>query len=142
MPLPNLGSRQENAQLVREALAYARDTAKDELDRIDRLHQRTLRGLWVIVAAVLLLGSVAGFIGYKNLRDVVAAQVQEKVKTQIEEQLKQANVDKIVREILARTTDAKIADLVKKEVGASVGPEVSRQFLLACQLRFVVSLLS
>jgi hypothetical protein len=87
-------TKQNDVELVREALSYARQTATDELDRIDRLHKRTLQALGGIATAVVLLGSLAGYIGYRNIRDAVAAQVQDRVKSQIEEQLKQANVDK------------------------------------------------
>ncbi len=51
------GSAASAEDLVEKALAFARDTARGEIDSIDRLHKRALTVLGIQVAAFGLLFS-------------------------------------------------------------------------------------
>lgn len=80
-----------------EALKFARETAKDEIESIDRLHKRTLLALTIPLSIFGLLFSVAGWIGYSNLKRVAVSTTTGIVKQQLSDQLTLRNIDASVQ---------------------------------------------
>ncbi len=89
---------------VKEALEFAELLAKQEIDSIERLHQRTLKALSVIVTGFVFCLGIFGWIGYTNLRDVAVSVAQKQVETEV------------TRQVQAKLTKEHIEEIVKQQV--------------------------
>jgi hypothetical protein len=107
---------------VREALDFARQIAKEEIDSIERIHARTLQSFAYIGIAVATAAAVFGYIGYANLRKVAVAtaenQMRAEVSNQVREKLTQENVERIVRDQVSNFSQTKMTEAIHKELTA------------------------
>jgi hypothetical protein len=108
---------------LRSALEFARATAKDEIESIKRLHDRTLLSLSILFLFLGAVGGIVGWIGYKNLRDSAVRVAQQAVKDEIETQMKSMNVDQIIQGRLNEKTGAALTATIRD----AVATEVKRQ---------------
>lgn len=109
--------------LVGKALTFARNTAREEIDSIDRLHKRTLAALGIQLAAFGLLFSFLGWIGYSNLKRVAVQTTTDVVKERLADELTKKNIDLAVQQAL----DEHASDQIKRAVHDQVVVAVTRQ---------------
>jgi hypothetical protein len=121
---------------IQRSLEFARATARDEIESIDRLHKRTLTALGIQLAAFGLLFSFVGWIGYSNLKRVAVQTATDVVKERLADELTQKNIDTAVQQALQEHATEQIADSVRAQVSAAVAQEMAKQ---APQLRALTS---
>jgi hypothetical protein len=116
-PAPNPPS----ANLL-EALDFARETAKQEIDSIDRLHKRTLQYIAAILAVFTFGLSILGFLGYQNLQQlaigVATRTVEQEARSQVAQKLTQEQIAKIVQQ--------QIQDYSQKELQKQIDDEITK----------------
>jgi hypothetical protein len=105
---------------VEKALAFARDTARDEIASIDRLHKRTLTALGVQVAAFGLLFSVLGWVGYSNLKRVAVQTATDEVKERLADELTKKNIDIAVQQALREHATDQITQAIQDQVAIAI----------------------
>jgi hypothetical protein len=103
---------------LQAALEFARATAKDEIESIKRLHDRTLLSLTILFVFLGAVGGVVGWVGYKNLRDTAVQLAQKTVKDEIEKQMTSMNVDQIIENRLNEKTGAALTFTIRDAVAA------------------------
>jgi hypothetical protein len=113
--------------LVQQALAFARDTARDEINSIDRLHKRTLTTLSIQLAVFGLLLSFLGWIGYSNLKRIVVQTTTDVVKERLADELTKKNIDIAVQQALLEHATDQIAQAVRDQVSIAVTKKVAEQ---------------
>lgn len=105
---------------IKDALEFAGGMADREIERIKSLHEDTLKSLGILVAAVLLVFSLLGWIGYTNLRDaaVESAQktVQAEVTRQVQEKLTKEHIDEIVKDQVSNYSKATMEAAIQKDL--------------------------
>jgi hypothetical protein len=94
----NSGSQDQ----LKDALLFAEQLAKREIESIERIHKRTLQSFGYIGAFAAAVLAVFGYIGYANLKDAsiatASAQMQKEVTMQVREKLTTENINQIVRD--------------------------------------------
>jgi len=123
--MENQEPRQED--LVQKALDFARNTARDEVDSIDRLHKRTLNALGIQLAAFGLLFSFLGWIGYANLKRVAVQSATDVVKERLADELTKRNIDIAVQQALREHATEQIAQAVRDQVAIAVAKQLADQ---------------
>jgi hypothetical protein len=103
---------------LQAALEFARATAKDEIESIKRLHDRTLLSLTILFVFLGAVGGVVGWVGYKNLRDTAVQLAQKTVKDEIEKQMTSMNVDQIIENRLNEKTGVALTFTIRDAVAA------------------------
>jgi hypothetical protein len=124
----------QQSDSIREALAFARQTAKDEIEAIDRLHKRTLISLGIIAGALSLILSLIGWVGYTNLKRIAVQTATDVVQKRLEDELTQKNIDKAVQTALKEHANAQIDAEVRNQVQfhisqqlAELAPQIKQQ---------------
>lgn len=117
---------------VREALSFARQLAREEIDSIERIHRRTLLSFAYLGIFVAAMAAVIGYIGYANLRNAAIATAENETRTevahQIQEKLTQENVEGIVTQQVRIYSATKMSDAVHREL---MTPEESKMIRAA-----------
>jgi hypothetical protein len=103
-------------QTLLAALKYARETARDEIESVERLHKRTLLALTVPLSAFGILFSIVGWIGYTNLKRVAVSTSTEIVKQRLDDQLTRLNIDDSVQGVLRDHAGSQIKDAVADQI--------------------------
>jgi hypothetical protein len=113
-PAPAPG--QNTPDVLKEALRYARDTAQVELDRIDKIHERTVKYISYYLLVVTGGLGLLGWIGFSNLKTLAVETAKtsesQEVARQVADKLKQADIKRIVNE--------QMEDFVSHELGADL----------------------
>jgi hypothetical protein len=112
---------------VRQLLTFARASAKDEIDSIDRLHKRTLTALTVPLTAFGLLFTLVGWIGYSNLKRVAVQTATDVVKERLEDELTKKNIDTVVQRALQEHATEQINDSARAQIKIAVADQVAKQ---------------
>jgi hypothetical protein len=111
---------QQHRNDVKEAIDFAERMAKQEIDSIERLHQRTLVSLSIVVGTAVLLVGVLGWIGFDHLRDaaITSAQnaMEKEVTRQVQEKLTKEHIDQIVNEQVSSYSKASLESAIQREL--------------------------
>jgi hypothetical protein len=107
---------------VMDALTFARQIAKEEIDNIERIHKRTLQSFAYIGIATAAAAGIFGYLGYSNLRDTAVATAENQMRTevtkQIQEKLTKEDVEGIVQDQVRLYSATKMSEAVHKELMA------------------------
>jgi hypothetical protein len=110
--------------LWREALAFARDQVKAEIDSAERLYNRSLKFLTFLLGAVAIVLTFLGWTTYQNLRDLVVtttkSQMDTVVRQQIADQLRRENVEAIVRDTVTSRAATQLREVITRQVSGDV----------------------
>ena len=111
-----------NAEDVRDAISFARQLAQDELNQIDRIHQRTVRYILAVVAVFLAGGTIVGWIGFKNLEDsalnTATKQLQDETSKQVQQKLTTEGLNNIVSTQVSQFVNQQLTAEVNKQIVA------------------------
>lgn len=109
---------------LRVALEFARTTAQSEIQNIERLHDKTLKALAILVGVLSILGFGLGFFGYTNLKEIAInsakAQMQSTVTDQIAAWMKTERVEQIIQAQLKAKTEADLEGIINRQVAQEV----------------------
>jgi hypothetical protein len=105
---------------VQDALTFARSLAREEIESIERIHNRTLKYIGYIGLVVLTLGGVLGYVGYTNLKNVAVAtakaQMRKEVTDEVREKLTKNDIEQIVREQIHDYSATELNNTIHKEL--------------------------
>jgi len=105
---------------VKDALTFARQIAKEEIDSIERIHKRTLQSFAYIGIAMAAAAGIFGYLGYSNLRDTAIATAENQMRTevtkQIQDKLTKEDVEGIVQDQVRIYSATKMSEAVHKEL--------------------------
>jgi hypothetical protein len=115
---------------VKDALTFARQIAREEIDSIERIHKRTLQSFAYIGIAVVAVAGVFGYIGYANLRDAAIVTAENQMRTEVtkevQEKLTQENVEGIVADQVRNYSATKMSEAIHKELMMPAQSEMIR----------------
>jgi hypothetical protein len=112
---------------LRQLLDFARETAKYEIDSIDRLHKRTLMALTIPLTAFGLFFTFVGWVGYSNLKRVAVQTASNVVKQRLEDEITKKNIDAVVQRVLQEHATEQINDSVREQIKMAVADQVARK---------------
>ncbi|WP_446744327.1 hypothetical protein [Silvibacterium acidisoli] len=116
-----------NDDSLQKSLEFARRVAKDEIDSIERLHNRALKALSIPLAGFVLLFSCVGWIGYLNLKHVAVQTATDVVKERLADELTQKNIDTAVQYAVREHAADQIANAVNKQVASAITKHLTEQ---------------
>ncbi len=103
-----------------EALTFARQIAKEEIESIERIHSRTLKSFAYIGLIVAGAAAVLGYIGYANLKDAAITSAQRQMRTevvkQVQDKLTKENIENIVQDQVRNFSATKMSEAIHKEL--------------------------
>ena len=118
---------------VSDLLKFARETAASEIANIERLHNKTLLSLTIIVSVFGLISGFLGWLGYDHLRDaaigVARTQMQETVSSEVAKLMDKGHVDDAVKGVLEKRAEADLVAIINQHVGEEIkklGPDIDR----------------
>jgi hypothetical protein len=118
---------------TQKLLQFARDTAKDEIANIERLHDRALLALSIVLLFFVACVGILGWIGYANLRNLAVSvarkQMENTVSQEIANRMNQGAVDKTVKEVMEKRTEADLVATINQRVADEIskrGPAIDR----------------
>jgi hypothetical protein len=114
-----------NPDELEKKLAFAREIANEEIKNIERLHDRTIRALTVLMAGFSLVGILIGFIGFNNLRDFAVATATNKMNETITSLMDEKQVVPLVNGLIAENATEAINKQVSQEI-KRLGPEIQK----------------
>jgi hypothetical protein len=107
---------------VRDALDFARQLAKEEIDSIERIHRRTLASFGYIGIVAASLAAIFGYIGFNNLKKAAVltaqTQMQDEVTKQVKDKLTKERVEDIVRAQVHDLSATALTEAIRKELSA------------------------
>ena len=105
---------------VRDALDFARQLAKEEIDSIERIHKRTLASIGYIGLVAAGLAGLFGYIGFNNLKDaaILTAQTEmrDEVTKQVKDKLTKERIEDIVRTQVHDFSTTVLKDTIRNEL--------------------------
>lgn len=95
---------------VKEAMEFAKEMANQEIASVERLHQRTIKQLTILVTVFVFmlsaLGALATWFGFSTIRDAAV----RTAKTQMQQE--------IVRQVQGKLTNEHLDEMVKVQVNS------------------------
>jgi hypothetical protein len=115
---------------VKDALEFARQLAREEIESIERIHGRTLKSFAYIGVAVATAAAIFGYFGYANLRNTAITtaenQMRAEVTKQVREKLTQENVESIVQEQVRNYSATEMSEAIHNALRAPAESAIIR----------------
>lgn len=123
----NVDSASYSEETLRQLLTFARTSAKDEIDSIERLYNRALKAFAIPLTGFLILFSAVGWIGYTNLKQLAVQTATNVVKQRLEDELTKKNIDAVIQTALREHATEQINDSARAQIELAVADQVARQ---------------
>ena len=108
---------------------FARNMANDEIKNVERLHDKTIRSLTVLMAGFSIVCGFIGYVGFNNLRDIAVGTATSTMTATITNLMEEKKVATIVDGLIANyakdSIDRQVAERVKA-LGTSATPRGMR----------------
>jgi hypothetical protein len=110
---------------LEKKLNFARQIATEEIKNVERLHDKTIRSLTVLMAGFSLVFVLIGFVGFNNLRDFAVVTATNKMNETISRLMEEKKVEGIVDGLIATVAKDSIDRQVAEKV-RTLGPEIQK----------------